>query len=105
MPLEKKLLIEQKKQITELLNGHHKEIKAQVVEKLATLITAGFALVAALAWNDAIKAIFKEIFGAKENIAAMLTYAVIVTLIAVILTIWIGRISEKAKTSDSKKKK
>ena len=42
MPLEKKLLIEQKKQITELLNGHHKEIKAQVVEKLATLITAGF---------------------------------------------------------------
>ena len=30
MPLEKKLLIEQKKQITELLNGHHKEIKAQV---------------------------------------------------------------------------
>ncbi|HUV80785.1 MAG TPA: DUF5654 family protein, partial [Candidatus Bathyarchaeia archaeon] len=34
-----------------------------MVEKLAALITAAFGLIAALAWNDAIKAIFAAVFG------------------------------------------
>ena len=62
-------------------------MKKDVIEKLAALITAAFGLVAALAWNGAIQAIFKEVFGTSENISAMLTYAVIVTIIAVIATI------------------
>jgi L-asparagine transporter-like permease len=72
-------------------------VKAEVVEKIAALLTAAFGLVAALAWNGAIQAIFKEIFGEAENIPAMLSYAVIVTIIAVVVTIWIGRVAERAK--------
>ncbi|MCP3683471.1 MAG: hypothetical protein GY861_12360 [bacterium] len=68
----------------------------QVAEKLAALMTAAFGLVAALAWNDTIKAIFKEIFGDSATIWAMLTYAVVVTIIAVIVTIQIGKAAEKA---------
>ena len=72
-------------------------MKKDVIEKLAALITAAFGLVAALAWNGAIQAIFKQMFGDANSIGAMLTYAVIVTVIAVFATIWIGKAAEKAK--------
>ena len=36
-------------------------MKKQVIEKIAALVTAAFGLVAALAWNDTIKAIFKQL--------------------------------------------
>ncbi|MFW6014790.1 MAG: DUF5654 family protein, partial [Candidatus Nanoarchaeia archaeon] len=35
-------------------------MKAEVIEKLAALITVAFGLIAALAWNETIKAIFLE---------------------------------------------
>lgn len=72
-------------------------LKSEVVEKLAALITAAFGLVAALAWNDTVKAIFKQVFGTADSIGALLTYAVLVTLIAVLVTIWIGKVAEKKK--------
>lgn len=72
-------------------------MKKDVIEKLAALMTAAFGLVAALAWNGAIIAIFKQVFGAQESITAMLVYAIVVTIIAVIAIIWIGKAAEKAK--------
>jgi uncharacterized membrane protein YidH (DUF202 family) len=72
-------------------------LKVEVLEKIAVLITVAFGLVAALAWNEAIKAIFKEIFGSAEAIAPMLIYAILVTIIAVILTIMVARAASKAK--------
>lgn len=72
-------------------------MKKEVIEKIAALVTAAFGLVAALAWNNAIQAVFVSIFGEASNITAMLSYAVIVTIIAVIVTIYIGRVSEEAK--------
>ncbi len=72
-------------------------LKVEVLEKIAALITVAFGLVAALAWNEAIKAIFKEIFGSAEAIAPMLIYAILVTIIAVILTILVARAASKAK--------
>lgn len=71
-------------------------MKAELVEKLAALITAAFGLVAALAWNSAIQGLFKEIFGETSSLAAMFIYAVFVTAVAVIATIWISRIAQKA---------
>lgn len=72
-------------------------MKSEVVEKLGALIIAAFGLVAALAWNDTIKAVFKALFGTSESIGAMLTYAVIVTVIAVIAAIQTGKAAEKVK--------
>lgn len=72
-------------------------MQAEVVEKLAALITAAFGLIAALAWNDTIKAIFKAVFGTSETVGAMLVYAVVVTIIAVIAAIQIGKVADKAK--------
>lgn len=69
----------------------------EVIDKLAALVTAAFGLVAALAWNSAIQEIFKTIFGEQSSIPAMVGYAVFVTVIAVIFTLWIGFVSNKAK--------
>ena len=79
-------------------------MKTLVIEKIAALITAAFGLVAALAWNGAIQAIFAKYFGAAQTIGPMLTYAVLVTIIAVIATIWIGKVAEKAKGTEKSKK-
>lgn len=68
-----------------------------MIDKLAALVTAAFGLVAALAWNSVIQEIFKTIFGEQSSIPAMVGYAVFVTVIAVIFTLWIGFVSNKAK--------
>ena len=72
-------------------------MKLEVIEKIAALVTAAFGLVAALAWNEAIKTIFKVVFGAAESVWAMVAYAVIVTIIAVLVTIWVARSANRAK--------
>lgn len=71
-------------------------MKKEVIEKIAILITGAFGLVAALAWNGAIQTIFKKFFGESSSITAMLIYAIVVSIIAVIATIWIGKVAEKA---------
>ena len=37
-----------------------KDVKGQVLQTIATLITTAFGLIAALAWNEAIKAIITQ---------------------------------------------
>ena len=72
-------------------------LKTEILDKISALVTAAFGLVAALAWNDAIKTIFKEVFGESNTIGPMVLYAVIVTIIAVILTIIVARAVANAK--------
>lgn len=72
-------------------------MKSEVIDKIAALVTAAFGLVAALAWNGAIQAIFKKVFGTAEGIGPMLVYAIVVTIIAIIATIWVGKAAGKAK--------
>jgi len=79
-------------------------MKSEIVEKIASLVTAAFGLVAALAWNDAIKALFVGPCEA-ENAGALCMlssggpwlYAMVVTIIAVIATVWVGKVAAKAK--------
>lgn len=79
-------------------------MKKDVIEKVSALIVAAFGLVAALAWNDAIKALFTGPCGAEDAgaLCALASYgpwgyAVSVTILAVIATIWIGKIQAKTK--------
>ena len=74
--------------------------KTEVIEKIAALVTAAFGLVAALAWNGAIQELFKLVFGEQSTLVAMFVYAVVVTIIAVIAVVLIGRAAAKAKGED-----
>ncbi len=68
-------------------------MKKEIIDKMSALITAAFGLVAALAWNDAIKSGI-EALGLTAY--GPWLYAIVVTVIAVIMTVWIGRIAAKA---------
>jgi multisubunit Na+/H+ antiporter MnhG subunit len=72
------------------------DMQKEVVEKVAALVTAAFGLIAALAWNTAIQEIFRIIFGDQSGVLAMIFYAVVVTIIAVVVTILVGRAAAKA---------
>lgn len=81
-----------------------KDLKVEVLEKISSLATAGFGLVAALAWNDAIKAAFDAMFPRPGgNLIALLVYAVVITVIVVIITIQLGRLVNLAKSRIAKK--
>ena len=72
-------------------------MKKEMIEKFATLVTAAFGLVAALAWNDTIKAIFAHAFGEQSTMVAMIVYAVVVTIIAVVVVYFVGKAETKVK--------
>ena len=72
-------------------------LKIVALDKMGVLLTTAFGLVAALAWNGAIVAIFKEIFGEAETIVPMLIYAIVVTIVAVILIIALAKALSNAK--------
>jgi hypothetical protein len=73
-------------------------LREEVLTQIAALLTAAFGLVAALAWNGAIQAIFKEVFGTADSVTAQLSYALIVTIIAVVATILVARSVASAKS-------
>ncbi|MBF4469713.1 MAG: hypothetical protein ISP01_09940 [Methanobrevibacter arboriphilus] len=66
-------------------------MKVQTLKTLATLMTTAFAFIAGLAWNGAIQAVIDEFLKAGSATIGLIIYAVIVTIIAVIVTIAIGR--------------
>ena len=72
-------------------------LREEVLTQIAALLTAAFGLVAALAWNGAIQAIFKEVFGTTDTITGQLIYAILITIIAVVATILIARSVSSAK--------
>ncbi len=61
-------------------------LRINIFKKTLELMTSAFALVAALAWNDAVQMTFKQVFGDLSGLWAKYLYALIVTGIVV----WIG---------------
>jgi len=74
-------------------------LKTEVLDKMTVLVTTAFGLVTALAWNDAIKAIFEEILGDSGTVVPMLIYAITVTTITVILIIIVARAVANVKNN------
>lgn len=74
------------------------------LNKMITLATSAFGLVAALAWNEAIQTLFKEIFGATGGIVSLFIYAIIVTAIAVWVTSRLSRMAEKIERKEKESK-
>lgn len=69
---------------------------------LATMITfatAAFGLVAALAWNAFITELVASVLGAQGGLMGLLIYAVVVTILAVVVITWLGRMAERTGTN------
>lgn len=65
------------------------------IEKFAALITGAFSLLAALAWNDAIKTFINTYISKGDDVLSMFIYAIIVTIIAVFVAYYINELATK----------
>lgn len=65
------------------------------IQSMITLASAALGLVCALAWNDAIKTAMKTILGEDDSLAALFTYAILATIIAVIVLLILAKASAK----------
>ena len=72
-----------------------KEQTKMIIQSCIALASAALGLVAALAWNDAIKALMKEILGEKESIGGLFLYAILATLLAVIVVLILAKTAAK----------
>ena len=65
---------------------------------MVTLATSGFGLVVALAWNEAIKSAVETyinpFLGEKSGVISLFIYAVIMTLLAVTVTMQLARVQK-----------
>lgn len=70
-----------------------------VVKQMFKLVTSGFGLVAALAWNELIKTAINEYVKTKlsvgSGIISLAVYAIIVTFLAVLVTLQLSKLAEK----------
>ena len=65
------------------------------LQTMITLASASLGLVAALAWNEAIKTTLKQMLGGDESLAALYTYAILATVIAVVVVALLSRLADK----------
>ena len=62
------------------------------IQTMIALASASLGLVAALAWNEAIKATL-ALLGLGDSLAGLYAYAIVATVIAIIVLSWLGRMA------------
>lgn len=72
-------------------------LRRDLAERVSALATAGFGLVAALAWNDAIQGLFQVLFGTASSLVAKFVYAIVITVMVVLVTRHLGRLADGLK--------
>lgn len=65
-----------------------------MVQTMISLASASLGLVAALAWNEAIKTTLSRL-GLGDDLAGLYTYAIVATVLAVVVLAVLGRISSR----------
>jgi hypothetical protein len=63
---------------------------------MISLASAALGVVAALAWNAAITELFKQLLPGASAIAGLFVYAIVVTIIAVLVMVNLARAAERA---------
>ena len=74
------------------------EIKKQIRSQTAGYLTGALGLVAGLAWSDAIKTLIAVLFPfAKNGIIAMFIYAIVITIVVVLIGNYLLKTPQDAK--------
>jgi len=80
-----------------------RKMQLEIITQMLTLSSSAFGLVAALAWNTAIQTLINDFIKpllpkGGSIIISQLIYALIVTVLAVIITLKLSRIKEKLES-------
>jgi hypothetical protein len=92
----------------ENLSKEARELQLAVLKQMLTLATSGFGLVAALAWNNVIQEFVamyvKPYLSQGSGIVSLLLYAILVTVLAVAVTVNLSRVTSRLEEKTEKKK-
>lgn len=85
-----------------------KRLHIAILRQMVTLTTSGFGLVAALAWNnvvqDLVNTYVKPYLPAGSSLISLLIYAIIITILAVVVTYNLIHLVERLERLENKKK-
>jgi uncharacterized membrane protein len=70
--------------------------RASYLATMIALASAAFGIIAALAWNTAITDLIKQFLPAGRGLLPEFVYALVITIIAVIVMSSLGRLAEKS---------
>lgn len=82
-----------------------KELRLEFLKTMVQLATAGFGIAAALAWNDAIQTLINRLLPKGSELLSKITYALLVTGLAVLVTYFLGKMTQKASAEEEKNDK
>lgn len=86
----------------EIINKAKQEIqetKQEFVNQMLALINGAFALVAALAWNEAVKALIDQYLPTASAVYSRFAYAVLITFLVVVISMRLAKISKRLKSN------
>jgi uncharacterized membrane protein YidH (DUF202 family) len=66
-----------------------------VIQTIITLASASLGLIAALAWNEAIRATMKKILGPEDSIPALYIYAIFATVLGIVVVSALSYLASK----------
>lgn len=81
-----------------------RKLKYETIKTFSALLTSAFGLVAAFAWNETVKEAINRYISSGSGLKSKLIYAVFVTLLAVLVSYWLGVVAARYKTDDEDKK-
>ncbi|OLC53889.1 MAG: hypothetical protein AUH85_13100 [Chloroflexi bacterium 13_1_40CM_4_68_4] len=70
--------------------------RAVYVATMISLASVAFGVVAALAWNAFITEAVKSVLPATAGLTGLLIYAVVVTVLAIVVIVWLAGMSAKS---------
>ncbi len=83
---------------------HGTKISQEVKQKTLGFVITAFGLVAGLAWNEAIQAVIRQIFPLDKNsVIAKIIYAVLMTLLLVVITVYLTKFIGADKDKEQNK--
>ena len=74
-----------------------KRVRDNFKERVITIGIASLGLIAALAWDEALKHLFEKLLGSSGTLAEQLAYAIIITLIAAAISVYLSKLYKKRK--------
>lgn len=65
-----------------------------MIQTMIALASASLGLVAALAWNEAIKALLAQLH-LGDSLSGLFAYAIVATVFAIVVLVWLGKIASR----------
>lgn len=79
----------------EIAKTRQTSLRKEIKERTVGYVLAAFSFVAGLAWNEAVKSLIDLFPHTINSVLMKFTYAVIVTVIIVIVTVYLARLTEE----------